>query len=132
MNPIPYILIFLVCWILLMVKSFIITSHRKRFRTLAAEIFPSSIRNNESLILMPFSTFRKLFVSFIRMLITFASRRAVTQYLDTFYDLSAIEVSENPELNHTISRLIHHTTRYYRTWIIMVIALIAAVVTWSG
>jgi len=131
MFPIIFLVIFLVSWVLLLVRSFIITHNRSRLRSMASDILPGAARTIDSVILMPFRSFRMLFISFLQMLITFGHRHSVKKYIDNFYDIRAIEASGHPGLNHLLQRSIQHHSRYFRTWIIMVIALIAAAVTWG-
>lgn len=99
---------------------------------MASDILPGAVRTIDSGILMPFSLFRKLSLSLLCLMITFGSKRFTREYIDNFYDISVIEASGHPELNHLLQKSIQNNARYFRIWVIMVLSLIAAVASWSG
>lgn len=127
------LLAFIICWLALMVNFIIMAFTKSKLNKGLKKRLPKVRRNlNMQDSNFSFSHVKSSSIDLIKMFFNFGSKEGSTIYYNNFVDVQAIVDSKDNELKRLLNKSIRVTSRFVKIWIVMVISLLLAVLTWPN
>ena len=129
-----FILIFLICWLVLIVNRIIAFRSKFKLKTIIKKKHPS-IRRNLSFFEdgLSIKLIKSGSRSFLNMFLSFGATEKAKTFINNFVDVQAIEDSSDDEIKQLINKSIRLESNYSRIWIIMIGSLLMGLIaklTW--